>query len=130
MNRSHFYFANSLWLAFSMALACDNASTAPVDGATCDCSQAEPRLEGRITIRESGEAVTAMSTTFISNACETGELLLTGGCRLLTPNSGVVLEEAGIGGAEGNSWGCSWHNTSNTDDVGYARIKCLAPAAP
>ncbi len=62
-------------------------------------------------------------------ACNAGETILGGGCRLMSPDGRIVLSEAGIArqGAI-SAYQCVFVSTSPVANTGIAEAICLAPA--
>lgn len=59
--------------------------------------------------------------------CPAGEVLVTGGCIVLTATPGLVLMDT-YPGADQINWGCNWSNNGPGDAQVRAIANCLRPA--
>ena len=122
-------------------LACGNGSPADADAGTCDCSEAEPPLAGRIVMvedkRNSGTAAFQAADAVCESAIGAkNRILLGGGCWVNDGDANdLTLYNAGIADEDaadplGGSYSCHWRNpTEITIDEVVARAICLVPAA-
>ena len=110
-------------------IACSDDSPGDADAATCDCPAAEPPLTGRIMSRTRQEPIAAMGNAAPVAVCNNGEVILGGGCRLMTLDGRIALSSGGILRQAGTeSFECAFVSTSPAANTGIAEAICLAPA--
>lgn len=110
-------------------IACSDDSPGDADAATCDCPAAEPPLAGRIMSRTDQDAIAVMGAAASRAVCNSGEVILGGGCRLMSADGRITLSEGGIvrqGGLD--SFECVFISTSPVANTSIAEAVCLAPA--
>lgn len=131
--RDLFIFAAGTCFGLALLLSCDDDSPSAADAASCDCSLAEPSLEGRIQAFEESTTLPPanMAPTFGKRAggseCPPGGILLSGGCAPAVGTVPDILVEASY--PEGsNGWSCYWKNLSNDPVPVRGIARCLMPA--
>ena len=111
-----------------VVVACSDDSPHDVDAATCDCPAAEPPVTVARIHRVEGPMATITASTIggAGAACTAGEVLVTGGCIVLTATPGLVLTEAFPNDAM--NFACGWFNNGPGDAQVRAIANCLRPA--
>jgi hypothetical protein len=117
-----------------LVMSCgDQTSPARVDAAPqqCDCPAAEPPLAGRIVRVTSDRSIPAMELNAVVAICESGTILISGGCFARSTDPKYVLHSAypGPDGAtDPRAWICEFYNGTAAPVTSTAYATCLKPA--
>jgi hypothetical protein len=128
--RPLFYAFSGAVAGIAFVLACGDDDPAPADAAdagACMCPAAEPPIAGRVVQREQRESIGRITRGSVGAACEAGETLLSGTCRLAetgTDTRGVTLEAFE---ADGALWRCRWFNDNDREYTMITTALCLVP---
>ena len=95
----------------------------------CECPEVQP-IEERIVRVQQSEFVTSGTAGRLSVECDSGSVLIDGGCALQFPGSDreeLTLSRSGFSPTNPNAWECSWNNPSPSDELMIATAICLEP---
>jgi hypothetical protein len=110
----------------------DDHSPPEVDAAVqCDCPAAEPPLMGRITRATADQTIPALMFSAAVVICETGTVVLSGGCFARSSDPKYVLNSsysAPAGDSNPRAWVCEFYNGTPSPVTSSAYVTCLKPA--
>ena len=124
-------------IACALILSCggddqSGADALAADAQTaCDCPASEPPLSGRIVRVTDTIALAAQDSNIAGATCDSGAIVLGGGCDLETPDKNITIFQntpaKPSGGVQG--WTCQWNNPTTTANTGIVTAICLMPPA-